>query len=185
MVVLTEREDVLSVIVYTSRSGVPLVKCANAIYLGDFSSDDFEVILIASLLNPLCHLLGVLSLLSDRHLVTLIYKFLNVLFQVALMKTNHSLELSRRDAKIKNLACDHGILIVEDKPFSPAIEDYLIEVLALDLPVTLHAGGHFFKVLLWDLQGSRIVVGVIRSSAFSVSNILRLSEPGAIFHLIH
>ena len=184
MVVLTESEDVLGVIVNTSRSGVSLVECADAIYLGDLSPDNFEVILIATLLNPLSHLLGVLSLLGDGHLVTFINKFLYVLFQVTLMKSNHSLELPRRDAKIKNLARDHGILIVEDKPFTPAIEDYLVEVFALDFPVTLHAGGHILKVLLWDLQGRRIIVGVIWSSALSVSYVFRLSEPGAIFHLI-
>ena len=66
------------------------------------------------------------------------------------MKPNHSLELSRRDAKVKNLARDHGILIVEDKPFSPAIEYYLIEVLALYFPVALHPGRHIFIVLVWN-----------------------------------
>ena len=67
------------------------------------------------------------------------------------MKANHSLELSRWDAKVENLARDHGILIVEDKPFTPAVEDYLIEVLTFDLPVALHPGGHIFIVLLRDL----------------------------------
>ena len=151
MVFLTEREDIFRVIVYTCRSGVSLVECADAIYLGDLSSDDFKVIFIATLLNPLVHLLGVLSLLSDRYLMTLIDKFLYVLFQVTLMKANHSLHLSRGNAKIKNLARDHGILVVKDKPFTPAIEDDLIEVLALNLPVALHAGSHFLEVLLWDL----------------------------------
>jgi hypothetical protein len=185
VVVLTKREDVFGIIVYCSRSRVPLVEGAYAVYLGDLSSDDFKVVLVASLLNPLVHLLGILSLLSNCYLITLIHEFLNVLFQVALMKPNHPLHLPRWNAKIKDLARDHGILKVKDKPFTPAIEDYLIEVLALDFPVALHAWCHFFIVLLRDLQGSWIVVGVVRASAFCVSYVFRLSEPGAIFHLIH
>ena len=101
------------------------------------------------------------------------------------MKANHFLHLSRWDAQVKNFAWNHSILEVENKPFTPAIEDNLVIILTFNIPISLHPRSHFFEILIWNFNCCRVIIRIFRSSSLSITNIFRLSKPRTIFYLIY
>lgn len=175
---------VLCIIVYLCYL-IRFVESSHAINLSYLSPYHLEIIFIPFLFQSLLHLLRGLGLLSYCYFVTFVDELLNIFFEVTLMEANHSLHLPGWDTKIKNFAWNHRILEVNYEPFTPTIKDYFVIILALNFPIPLHTWSHFLKVLIWDFNGSRIIVWVFRSSSLSIAYIFSLGKPRTIFYFIY
>jgi hypothetical protein len=149
--ILIVRQYIFSIVVYIA---LHLIESSNAVNLSHFSSHNLQVILISTctLRNPFVHLLTGFCLLSDRNFVTLSNELLNIFLQVTLMEAYHFLKLPWWNTQIEDLRTYHRILIVNDEPLSPSVEYYLIIVLALDFPISLHPRCHFINLFRWYID---------------------------------
>lgn len=156
MLILHIRQHIFGIIVYSTI--IHIVKCSFTIYLSYLSSYNFKVTIssipsfIFLSLNSFGHLFTSFGLLCNRYFITFCNQFLYIFFQMTLMKSNHSLRLSWWYNHIQNFRTYDRILKVDNKPFSPSIEYYLVKVLALYFPIPLHTWCHLLNILIWDVQ---------------------------------
>ena len=101
------------------------------------------------------------------------------------VEANHPLHLPRWNAKIQNFRANKWVLVVDDEPVSPSVEDYLIVVLWLDLPVSLHTWSHLRSFLFWNEYSCGVIGLMARFSALSIPDVFLLSKPRSILDFLY
>jgi hypothetical protein len=68
------------------------------------------------------------------------------------METGDLLHLTRWDTQVYQFVADEGILKVDYEPMTKSVEDNLVKVFGLDLPVSDHSGSKTIPLRLWYFQ---------------------------------
>ena len=134
--------------------------------------------------QPHFHGLDRLRLLADGDLIAALRQNFDIRLQHVLGEPNNMHRLTWRHDQVHVLAADRCILVVDDEPARPPIQEDAVEVFRLAEPEALHTWRHFLPLGLGNEYCAGVVVRVIRPVLLRVHNVFIVRKPRTFLFLL-